>query len=139
MIAGPGLYSCRNCLFINIKHLPFGLKEMYSYMETEQLSADDCTTTDAFVLTLSQLRRSHQMRNSSDEVGNRKAAPCKRYYIIKCRPAHSFLTPFIKFTWIRRKGWKVYLLMIKMIFCIILAISFKIYFFYKFLVFPTSF
>ena len=67
-------------------------------METEQLSVDDCTTTDAFSLTLSQLRRSHQMKNSSDEVRNRKAVPCEHYYIIKCRPAYFFKTLFIKYT-----------------------------------------
>lgn len=30
------------------------------------------------------------MKNSSDEVRNREAVPCKRYDIIKCRPAHVF-------------------------------------------------
>lgn len=35
------------------------------------------------------------MKNSSDEVRNRKAVPCKRYYIIKCTPVHIFLKLFL--------------------------------------------
>lgn len=75
-------------------------------METEQLSVDDCTTTDAFFPTPSQLRRSNQMKNSSDEVRNRKAVPCERYYIIKCRPAHIFLLSLLNLCESRGKGEK---------------------------------